>query len=479
MKKFSDFSAMHACTLTALAMGALLIAACAQDNYDEEQFLSTTTNTQLVSPIADSIVITPSADGKTQTIVWPVVMGAGGYLVSFYDEADEANPVMKDSLVDGCSITVPREEDANYRLEVLAQGNSQLGNTTAAETTLLKYNTFTPSFAEIPDGSDLYEYFTALEFPDTTETIYFDLVAGGNYTLSGVFDFSNHHVGLRTTNKTNFATITYGEGGGLEYCGGMRLKNINFDCSASSEAMLAFSATPAEGILDSEHNNHNQITEQTTLQNLNITGLKSYLLFDNKKKYCLKTFYMENCLIHLESVKMQNNAVFQIYDGGGFINDFTMISSTIWNTGESDQKYFIRYSNAGRCDRAGYDRNSINIMNSTFYNICKAGQMCNHSGFDGRATSDYTITDNIFVDCGSGQVPRRIIARYNDAANIVFNNNTYWFDGASEDPTSASTYDKGYILITDPAFEDAANGDFTPTGSEQVSLKTGDPRWFE
>ena len=33
-------------------------------------------------------------------------------------------------------------------------------------------------------------------------------------------------------------------------------------------------------------------------------------------------------------------------------------------------------------------------------------------------------------------------------------------------------------LQTDPAFVDPANGDFTPTGAEQVAKKTGDPRWF-
>ena len=33
-------------------------------------------------------------------------------------------------------------------------------------------------------------------------------------------------------------------------------------------------------------------------------------------------------------------------------------------------------------------------------------------------------------------------------------------------------------LQTDPAFVDAANGNFTPTGADQVARKTGDPRWW-
>ena len=43
-----------------------------------------------------------------------------------------------------------------------------------------------------------------------------------------------------------------------------------------------------------------------------------------------------------------------------------------------------------------------------------------------------------------------------------------------------------YILIArplqpeaDPAFTDPANGNFTPTGADQVARKTGDPRWWK
>ena len=106
--------------------------------------------------------------------------------------------------------------------------------------------------------------------------------------------------------------------------------------------------------------------------------------------------------------------------------------------------------------------------------------MANHGGFDGRNTSNYDITNNIFVDCGSGQVPRRITGRISDAAVNNFAYNTYWFDGAPEtEGFSTNSYDKsGNALQSDPAFVDAANGNFTPTGAEQVARKTGDPRWW-
>ena len=118
------------------------------------------------------------------------------------------------------------------------------------------------------------------------------------------------------------------------------------------------------------------------------------------------------------------------------------------------------------------------MYNCTFYNIVKTGQIANHSGFDGKATSEYEILNNIFVDCGSGQVPRRIVGRVGNADKTIFNNNTYWYNGAAESVESTSQYDTGYQLQSDPAFVDAENGNFEPTGAEQVALMTGDPRWF-
>ena len=54
--------------------------------------------------------------------------------------------------------------------------------------------------------------------------------------------------------------------------------------------------------------------------------------------------------------------------------------------------------------------------------------------------------------------------------------NTYWFDGAAFSETG---YNGDAGLQTDPNFKDAANGDFTPQGADQVANKTGDPRWLK
>ena len=82
--------------LSLLCAGVSMLWSCAEDGYDDETFRSTVTNSTLTSPAADGIVITPSADGKTQTISWKVVDGAGGYLVSLYDQGNMEEALVPD-----------------------------------------------------------------------------------------------------------------------------------------------------------------------------------------------------------------------------------------------------------------------------------------------------------------------------------------------------------------------------------------------
>ena len=85
MKKNHFFTYSKMCVLALTGASALFLASCAKDGYDDESFDSGVNNTQVSSIAVDDITITPSADGKTQTISWPVVMGAGGYRVSLID----------------------------------------------------------------------------------------------------------------------------------------------------------------------------------------------------------------------------------------------------------------------------------------------------------------------------------------------------------------------------------------------------------
>lgn len=466
-------------------MSATSLVSCAIDGFDEEEFIPSVTNTTMESPSAEDLVVTASADGKNQTITWPVVHGAGGFLVSFWNADTPETPIVTDSIVDGCSVTVPREEDMNYVLSIKTLGNAEANNKDAEAPTEFAFTTFMPATAVIPNGSDVFawsqseEIQTLLQTP-TDETLIFDFEAGGEYTLSDIVDFGHNKVILRTANKTNWATLTYANGASIHFGGGFIMRYMNINGIETTDPILTLSANLNEAIKGA--GDHYIINDPVTIQNCNFYNVQRHFLHDNKKKYCIANFLMENCLVNFTSdTGMSSGSYFQIYDGGGFINNFTLRNSTFYNSVNKDgalhdAKYLVRYNNSGRCDRAGFTRNAINMYNCTFYNIAKTGQVANHGGFDGRATSDYEILNNIFVNCGSNQVARRIVGRSHNDAAINFNNNTYWFDGAAE--TGNTSYDTGYQLQSDPAFADAENANFTPTGAEQVSMQTGDPRWF-
>ena len=451
-------SCKRLCTFLAVAVGTWFLTSCA-DTYDgNETFESNVRNSQLASPAEGDILITPNTNGDKMTISWPVVHGAGGYELALYDLSDASTPLVSQT-IDGCSLTTDREEDVNYRLTLKTLGNSKYNNTDAPSATEKLFNSFEASFATIPE-CDLAEWFAAHPLPSDSVgvNLNFDLTPGGHYTVGSLLDFGAFTVTLRTSSKTNNAVVTYGEKGGL-----------------------ATSAGFNPDILDSDHNNHYQITDPVSFLNCTINNVKRYFMFDNKVKYCVKDFVMTNTMVKFTpDDKMSSSAYFQIYDGGGFINNFNATNCTFWGASDNKVQYFIRYNNSGRCDRAGYTTNSITLKSCTFYNIAKEGQMANHSGFDGRNTSNYEITNNIFVDCGSGQVPRRLTGRINTSAVNIFGYNTYWFDGAPEtEGFSTNSYDtSNNALQSDPAFVDPASGNFTPTGAEQVARKTGDPRWW-
>ncbi len=481
MNKFSFVSRKGLFALAVVAVGTWMVTSCA-DTYDgDEKFVSDVKNTHLASPAEGDITITPNTDGDQMTITWPVVHGAGGYDVALYDLSDESKPLVK-KVIDGCSLTTSREEDVNYKLEIRTLGNSKLNNTEASTATVKLFNSFEAAYAAIPEG-DLNAWFAANPIPEDSVgvNLNYDLTPGGHYTVSSLLDFGNKTVTLRTSSKANNATITYGSQGGLATSSGFKAKYITFECGGSTQPVLALSETPDPNKLDADHNNHYQITDPISFQNCLVNNVNRTFMYDNKVKYCVKTFSITNTFVKFTpDDKMSSTAYFQIYDGGGFINDFTATNCTFWGATSNKVQYFIRYNNSGRCDRAGYLTNSINLKSCTFYNIAKEGQMANHGGFDGRNTSNYEITNNIFVDCGSGQVPRRLTGRISTSAVNTFAYNTYWFDGAPEtEGFSTNSYDlSNNALQTDPAFVDPVNGNFTPTGADQVARKTGDPRWW-
>lgn len=327
------------CAMALIGAGALLMASCAVDGFDDETFRSDVSGVVLESPNADDITVVSSADGKTQTFTWPVVQGAGGYLVTFYDEANPQEPIVKDSLVDGCSITTSREEDMKYIFSIRTIGNPEKHNGDALEVTTKLVSTFTPTFATIPAGSDLNEWFAANPIPETakTENLNYDLVAGGSYTVSSELDFDPYSVTLRSTSKTNHAKITYvGGAATISFANALNVKYLDFDCAGmpkgNTGGVFGFSKSPtaerdaATGFVI--------IQNPVTIIGCNFDNVMGSFFTDNRKgqKVAAVTFLIDNCVVHLtqslrSSVVLSGLTMVAI----STTSQLAIPHSTIWN----------------------------------------------------------------------------------------------------------------------------------------------------
>lgn len=473
-----------------LAMLMLLLASCV-DGYDDDQTFSPgVTDTQLESPDASKITVTTvinSTQEEELKIEWPVVMGAGGYQFTLYNVDDPDNPVVvgeENEIVDGCSVQRPKQEDTKYKIVILTLGNEKYNNKTATSSSEKEYTTLVRSVGTIPAGSDLADYFEANPIEANVEEVAYELEAGGHYTLSRPLDFGLNWITLRG-DKIDHATVTYGADGRIGTNAGLKLKFIDFDCSAvpegSDAAFILLSKTPDESIKGT--GDYYIIENDVAVQSCNIKGINKYLIYDNNTKYCIKTFRIQDCIVSL------NTTSEVLFFQSGFINNLTFSQSTLYGVVESST-YLIKYNNSGRPDRAGFQNGSINFYNSTLYNISKNGQMANYPGMS-RTAVTLSLNQNLFVNCGKKDVVRRLAAGTSMTRSIA--NNCYWYEGgfAENEEMGGTQGDNsnankapatGFYEVPDFAGPidnpDPLNVNFTPSGSEISKRSVGDPRWL-
>ena len=312
-----------------------------------------------------------------------------------------------------------------------------------------------------PVGDDLTLIAQQYESQSTPATITLD--ANKEYTMSGPVQVKN-----LTIEGAEGSKVKMSSDANFKAIGSLILKNLVIDASALGSKPLIVLDENGSGQMAKDYN----LVNDVQIINCTINDVPQ-IIKDNETKYVIANFLVDNCLVSLNS-----SATKTVFDmsKNGFFNDLTIKNSTFYSKG-IDQDYFVRYSNAGRCDRADFASNSINYENNTFYNVAKTGQWGNYSGFAGRNTSYWRMIKNIFVDCGNGQIARRYLGGRGDQATATFELNTYWFNGAAED---TGNYDNsGTALASDPQFKDAENADFTVQGADQIANKTGDPRWLD
>lgn len=461
-----------------------LLASCIDGYHDDWTFSSGVKNTTLLSPDSSKVVFSKDTKGNL-VVTWPVVYGAGGYQFSLYIVDDPANPVAvgtENEIVDGCSITRSLEEDTKYKVVIKTLGNEKVNNKTSVDSTVVPYSTLLPAYKVIPDGTDLYQYFVENPIPDSTNELAYELVANGKYTLSAPLDFKTHWITLRG-DKIYHPTITYGVAGRLRTTAGFTLKYMDVDCGAvgadvTDNAMLVMSATPDPTILNTTYNSYYILKKDIYFYKCNFYNINRRLIWDGNVKYCLQNLWIRNCKIQLNALNDATGGI--IYLQGGFANTFTIQNSTVWGNTKSEG-YFLRYSNAGRPDRAGYVSGSINFYNNTFYNVVYNKQMANYDGMRSSMVK-LNVLNNIFCDCGAGEVIRRLSGSQTSMVR-TFLNNCYWFNGAFPLANEVDRVDgdkSGTAYGVDPQFKDPANGDFTISSNvtDIITHKSGDPRWL-
>ncbi|TRX42028.1 DUF4957 domain-containing protein [Bacteroides sp. HF-5092] len=462
-----------------VAMTLVSFSACIDGYKDDWTFSSDVRGVTLESPKSEEIAFKPSPDGGTLKVEWPVVHGAGGYQFSLYivDDPDHPKAVGEENeIVDGCSVERKLIDDTNYKVVIKTMGNSEYNNKDAASSTEATFTTLIPTYATIPEG-DIAEWFANNPIPNdkTDEELAYVLKANGKYTLSAPIDFGKQKVTFRG-DKLGHANITYGINGRICTTAGLKMKFINFDCSAvdgasSTASLLLFSDTPDESIKG--EGDYYIINDPVVIQSCEIKGIQRHLIYDNKKKYCPATLLINDCLVKLETT--QEQAV--IFFNQGFANDMTVQNSTFWHNGTKNNNYFLQYNNSGRPTRAGFVKGSVNYLNSTFYHVCYNKQWGSYNGFAGQTCVNWNMKQNIFLESGKGEVARRFLGGRTGQVTASFGQNTYWYNG--EVPAEELKYDiSGTHFETDPQLKDPANGDFTVLGTEQLTARTGDPRWL-
>lgn len=264
----------------------------------------------------------------------------------------------------------------------------------------------------------------------------------------------------------SIASITFDGDAGFLANDGVTLRNLNIDASKSTLALITMNSTPTLEVT----NKYYMIDEPFLLESVNVKGLQGPIYNDNGVKYAPSQFAITDCVIQL------NTAVSGVTIGNtGFIEDLEISNSTIYNTSAVADAYIIQYQGRPK-DLDANMTQTVAISNSTLYNLAYGKQTGNFKQY-GQATNIWTLDKNIIVNCGkTGEFVRRLVGSNLGKSVVTFNMNTYWFDGVA---SNEATYDKSNTaLTTDPGFKDAANGDFTISGADQKTNKTGDPRWI-
>lgn len=489
-------SPMKTVLLATMAATALSLGSCA-DHYDgDETWSSSVRNTTLTSP--EEITIEEDKANDRITVSWPVVRGAGGYevLVLNVNIPEAPDTVKYEQALDGCSLTFDREEETNYQISVRALGNGALNNQAAAEYSVKQFSTFEAAFGTIPVG-DIADYFVQNPIPADSvgKDIIFDLEPGGQYTVSDAVDFGYYKVTLRSTSKTNHATVTAtGNKAAFIVQHGFTLKYLNLDWTEStSKGIILLSETPNDSIeggvplnetiwTNADTKGSYVIQEPVTVRGCMIRNMKKALISVGQNN----GWVVVNMNVIDNIIQMANSDSYLLdFYGGGKSSAFknlTMQNNTIYNLEANTTQFAIRFGNAsnaiklfGKNSGAENGRFVWNISNNTILRTMTGKGFGNN--IPNNPCVNNIMRNNIFVDVF--QLQKYI--QGNQERDYA--NNVIWGVDINIDSTDKTTYceeaDPGFTVPTEPLDFTLPNGgiDLTPSG-RAIELRSGDSRWL-
>lgn len=498
------------------AVAASLFIGCAEGYDSPDGFDMGVRNTQMETPIQDSITFKVSTDGTTATVSWPLVAGADGHEVTFLNVDDPSNPVVIDGydkkIVDGSKFTISVAEDSKYQMTMRTLGNKSLGNTDDPEAKTYDFTTLVPSVATIPNGSDIYQYFLEHPIDSVDSEVAVELEKGGEYTLSGKVDFRHQRLTFRG-DKIDRPVVKMVGDGHFETYSMLKVKFINFDLSESTaEGVIAMTKENLPDTIKSENRGYVRngnpikgiyvVEEPIYVAHCWFKNLPHAMLYGNDVSCAFWYFTLSDCIVQMRNDTKSNVGFINLYDknmNGKSVKNIVIENSTIYNTVDNSSGCFIRYANESNSNpekvygtaNAELNSHSWKFLNSTLAKCYYSDET--HSGwrFSNNVNNrNFTliVDHTIFYNCAQ-------LYRMNMGAR-TYRFNFFWNDGQDDKNRNNSSKDSNnapFASEYDPMFggNNAAqiakeldfslpNGgvDFTPTEYQIVFNRGGDPRWL-
>lgn len=502
MKKNHFIARKGLFSLALAAVGAMFLGSCAVDGFDDkEKFDDGVSGVKLESPELSTKTVAASDGSDKLQVSWKVVYGAGGYECKAYNVDDPDNPVeVASDTIDGTSFQFKIAEDTNYKIAVRTLGNKAKNNTEADEATELAYSTLVPA-TPIPEG-DIAEFIKAnLQNSDKEQA--FKLKAGATYTCNDEVDFQGNKITLRG-DKLNHALVTMGENGVIRTSAQLKVKYLNFDCTAMKNkwGVIEMSTNPpvscsaeSQNIVYGKGGNSSKFADCYILQDPIILSecafknVPSCLYAVGNCTWGIADFRILNCVVQLDNdgKKNSNGSLISAYSAkyvapsggtwwsGGCIQNLTIKNSTIYNIKSNSKNYFMRFNSKDIDAIFPTASGSVTMLDNT---ICKV--------FDGKNWADrtpnnskYKITydNNVFYDC------MKLEKLFQNNCSFTYHQELNTWGGTK---TISGTDKAKWVTEDDPGFspETFKELDFTQpnyglnfkaTGA--ISSTIGDPRW--